>query len=165
MVGAFTRGCVEYTASSTSLDCVRERPTKLIKSVVYKWIVLCMNRLLLTDTLPSPSCSGLRSDCHPHNNTAQAYCPQAATSSVDLIDAKCTLGAWILQGTALVVSFEATTLVASLATYDDNLSTRTVALSAVAFTSWAFAASVLLAAFKWIFVGDLHRPSTTGRYA
>lgn len=83
---------------------------------------------------------------------------------MDLIDATCTLGAWILQGTAFVVSFEATKFVASLSTYDDNLSTRTVALSVVAFTSWAFAASVLLAAFKWIFVGDFNLPSTAGMH-
>ena len=60
-----------------------------------------------------------------------------------------------------MVSYEATKIMTSLSTYDDNFNSRTVTLSAIAFTSWAFATSALLAAFKWIFRGDFDLPSTT----
>lgn len=141
----------ENGRAAISMDGRRTPPTQILET---------------TSNLPNAHCfSNLRSDCHYDNPSIQAYCPQATTSSVGLIEATCTLGAWILHGTAFVVSFEATKFImVSLSTYDDSLSTRTVALSAVAFMSWAFAAAMLLAAFKRILVGDFNVPPTTGMH-
>lgn len=72
----------------------------------------------------------------------------------NLIDGACTVGACSLNVLALVASFEATKLAASLWSNGDSFDTRVAVLSTVALVVWAFASAVLLAAFKWVFVGD-----------
>lgn len=81
---------------------------------------------------------------------------------VNVIDAACTLGACSFNILALVASFEATKLVASLWSRGDSFDTRVVVLSAVALAVWALASAVLLAVFKWVFVGDFRLMSTAG---
>ncbi|CAM9741072.1 unnamed protein product, partial [Ectocarpus fasciculatus] len=80
----------------------------------------------------------------------------------NVIDAACTLGACSLNILALVASFEATKLAASLWSRGDSFDTRVVMLSAVALVVWALASAVLLAVFKWVFVGDFRIMSTAG---
>ncbi|CAB1102299.1 unnamed protein product [Ectocarpus sp. CCAP 1310/34] len=75
----------------------------------------------------------------------------------DLIDAACTVGACSLNILALVASFEATKLAASLWSRGDSFDTRVAVLSTVALVVWALASAMLLAVFKWVFVGDFCR--------
>ncbi|CAM9561152.1 unnamed protein product [Ectocarpus sp. 13 AM-2016] len=82
------------------------------------------------------------------------------TVKANMIDAACTLGACSFNILALVASFEATKLAASLWSRGDSFDTRVVVLSTVALAVWALASAVLLAVFKWVFVGDFSIMST-----
>ncbi|CAB1096155.1 unnamed protein product [Ectocarpus sp. CCAP 1310/34] len=84
------------------------------------------------------------------------------TVKANVIDAACTLGACSLNILALVASFEATKLAESLWSRGDPFDTRVVVLPAVALVVWALASAVLLAVFKWVFVGDFRLMSTPG---
>lgn len=79
-----------------------------------------------------------------------------------MIDAACTLGACSLNMLALVASFEATKLAASLWSNGDAFDTRIAVLSTVALVVWALASAVLLAVFKRVFVGDFRTMSIEG---
>lgn len=81
---------------------------------------------------------------------------------MNLLDAACTLGLWLLNALSVVASFEATKFAGSLSSYDDGVGTRYVALSTVALIAWALSAAVLLAVFKRIFAADFDRASSRG---
>ncbi|CAN0065756.1 unnamed protein product, partial [Ectocarpus fasciculatus] len=81
----------------------------------------------------------------------------------NLIDGACTLGACSLNILALVASFEATKLAASLWSKGDSFDTRVVVLSTVALAVWALASAVLLAVFKRVFIGDFRRMVAEGQ--
>lgn len=73
------------------------------------------------------------------------------------VDAACTLGAWLLNVSTLVVTYEATRLGAVFAPRHSNIMLQTLALAV-----WASTMAVLLPLFQWVIGGNFHRASFAG---
>jgi len=110
-----------------------------------------------------------------HSTPTAKPCPRCAAGAishtyhgpreavrVNILDAACTLGLWLLNTLSVVASFEVTKFTASLSPYNDGVGTRYVVLSTVALIAWALSTSLLLPIFKRVFAGGFDRTSPRG---
>ena len=88
---------------------------------------------------------------------------QASTTD-NIVDLACTVGAWIVNASAMIASFEVSEFAASLSAYDDNFSTRAVVLWSVTAVAGAAATSILVAVFRWAIKGNLRGAEVEGAH-
>lgn len=96
------------------------------------------------------------------------YRPRSAAAAsrdaraVNMADAACALGAWLILLLSTVASFETCTAVGSLWPQDRVRSIRLIVLGTVALSGWAVATALLVFVFKLVLVGDFKGESGEG---
>ena len=120
-----------------------------------------MSELLLT--------SQWTKDINPDPLTSAGPSPifgkaRQASTTDNIVDLLCTVGAWIVNASAMIASFEVAEFAASLSAYDDNFSTRAVVLWSVTAVAWAAATSILVAVFRWAIKGNLRGAEVEGAH-
>ncbi|CAM9909897.1 unnamed protein product, partial [Scytosiphon promiscuus] len=98
----------------------------------------------------------------PPTDTSGKRQIRAAATTQNVIDLSCTLGAWIVNTSAMVASFEVAKLTASLSSYDDGFSTRAVVLWTTGAVAWAIATSLLVGLFQWVIRAKFRQPTAQG---